>query len=245
VSEVLIIDKSCKSPFSHNPDDYKDGFLVLMDKPYGWTSADVVRKVKFTLKRHFHHEVKVGHAGTLDPLATGLLVLCVGKTTKMSESLQAEEKEYVAEFCTGATTPSFDMEKEIDATYPYLHITEDMVKNTLRRFEGEQEQLPPVFSAKYVEGIRAYEKARLGETVELKPAAIKIYSISLTEFNLPKMKIKVRCSKGTYIRALARDIGVSLESGAYLTALRRTASGGFNVEDSLSVEDFTSLCAEQ
>lgn len=236
-----IINCTHTSPLSRDIEDYPAGFILTIDKPYRWTSADVVRKVKFTLKRHFHHEIKVGHAGTLDPLATGVLVICAGKTTKIAEQLQAEKKEYIAEITLGATTPSFDMEKDVDATYPFEHITRESVEDLLKRMTGPQEQYPPIFSAKYIDGTRAYEKARLGEKVELKSSHIVIYSMFLLNFDLPVIRIRVECSKGTYIRALARDIGSSLNSGGYLSSLRRTASGGFRVEDCLDMESFARI----
>lgn len=240
-SQFLILDRTHSSPLSRSAGDYPAGFLVAVDKPYGWTSADVVRKIKFTFKRHFHHEIKVGHAGTLDPLATGVLVICAGRTTKMAESLQAERKEYVADITLGATTPSYDLEKEIDATYPFEHITGEAVTSLLRKMTGPQDQYPPVFSAKYIDGTRAYEKARLGEDVVLKPSRIEIYDMELLDFKLPRIRIRVECSKGTYIRALARDIGEALDSGAHLSALRRTASGGFRVENCLEMDKFTEI----
>jgi len=239
-----IFGRTDTAPLSRNIEDYPAGFLLTVDKPYRWTSADVVRKVKFTLKRHFHHDIKVGHAGTLDPLATGVLVICAGKTTKMAEQLQAEKKEYIAEITLGATTPSFDLEKEIDARFPFEHITKESVEELLIRMTGAQEQYPPIYSAKYIDGTRAYEKARQGEDVELKPAHIEIYDMELLDFDLPIIRIRVECSKGTYIRALARDIGSALDSGGHLSALRRTASGGFRIEDCLDMETFTGIYRE-
>lgn len=216
----------------------EDGYVAVIDKPLEWTSADVVRKVKFRLQRMGYRKIKVGHAGTLDPLATGILIVCIGKATKRVDALQAERKEYVAELMLGATTPSFDMEHEVDATYPTDHITREKVLEALASLEGERLQSPPLYSAKKVEGVRAYEFARAGEEVELKKALINIYSITLEEYDLPKIRIRVECSKGTYIRSLAREIGEALQSGAYLTSLRRTASGDFRVENALQLEDF-------
>lgn len=216
----------------------EDGYVVVIDKPLEWTSADVVRKVKFRLQRMGYRKIKVGHAGTLDPLATGILIVCIGKATKRVDALQAERKEYVAELMLGATTPSFDMEHEVDATYPTDHITREKVLEALASLEGERLQSPPLYSAKKVEGVRAYEFARAGEEVELKKALINIYSLTLEEYDLPKIRIRVECSKGTYIRSLAREIGEALQSGAYLTSLRRTASGDFRVENALQLEDF-------
>lgn len=216
----------------------EDGYVAVIDKPLEWTSADVVRKVKFRLQRMGYRKIKVGHAGTLDPLATGILIVCIGKATKKVDALQAEKKEYVAELMLGATTPSFDMEHPVDCTYPYEHITREKVIEALASLEGERLQSPPLYSAKKVEGVRAYEFARAGEEIELKKALINIYSLVLEEFSLPKIRIRVECSKGTYIRSLAREIGEALQSGAYLTSLRRTASGDFRVENALQLDEF-------
>jgi len=215
----------------------EEGIIIPIDKPYGWTSADVVRKVKFLLqKKTGQKKIKVGHAGTLDPLATGLLLLCVGKATKLADRLQAEDKEYVADIRLGATTPSFDLEKEIDATYPFEHITKEAVERVLQQFTGEQEQIPPIFSAKLIDGKRAYELARAGKTTEMKPAVITINELVLLQYALPDIIIKIGCSKGTYIRSLARDLGVALQSGGHLTGLRRTRSGEHKVEAAFNLE---------
>ncbi|MBQ7856392.1 MAG: tRNA pseudouridine(55) synthase TruB [Alistipes sp.] len=216
----------------------EDGYVAVIDKPLEWTSADVVRKIKFRLQRKGYRKIKVGHAGTLDPLATGILLVCIGRATKRVDELQAERKEYVAELELGATTPSFDMEHPIDATYPIEHITREKVEQALASLTGERLQAPPIYSAKKVEGMRAYEFARAGEEVELRKALINIYSISLEEYNLPHIRIRVECSKGTYIRSLAQEIGEALDSGAYLTSLRRTRSGDFDVERAWSLDDF-------
>ena len=216
----------------------EEGYVAVIDKPLEWTSADVVRKVKFRLQRMGYRKIKVGHAGTLDPLATGVLLVCIGRATKRVDSLQAERKEYVAELMLGATTPSYDMEHPVDQTFPIEHITKEAVESVLRTLEGERLQAPPLYSAKKVEGVRAYEFARQGEEVELKKALINIYSITLEEYDLPKIRIRVECSKGTYIRSLAKEIGEGLDSGAYLTSLRRTASGDFRVENAMQLEDF-------
>lgn len=216
----------------------EDGYVALIDKPLGWTSTDVVRKVKFRLQKSGYRKIKVGHAGTLDPLATGVLLICIGKATKRVEELQAQRKEYVAELELGATTPSFDMEKEIDQRYPIDHITKEKVIEALQLLTGERLQAPPIFSAKRVDGTRAYELARAGEEVELKKALINIYSITLEEYNLPYIKIRVECSKGTYIRSLAQEIGEQLHSGAYLRSLRRTKSGLWDVKNAESLDEF-------
>jgi tRNA pseudouridine55 synthase len=218
--------------------EFPEGYVAVIDKPYEWTSADVVRKIKFQLRKCGYPKIKIGHAGTLDPLATGILLVCIGRATKQVEALQAEEKEYVAELMLGATTPSGDMEHEVDQTYPTEHITREMVEEALKSLTGEREQLPPLYSAKKVQGVRAYEFARAGEEVELKKALINIYEMELVEWDLPRIKIRVRCSKGTYIRSLAFEIGEAVQSGAYLTSLRRTRSGGYTVEKSHTLDDF-------
>lgn len=218
--------------------EFPEGYVAVIDKPYEWTSADVVRKIKFQLRKCGYPKIKIGHAGTLDPLATGILLVCIGRATKQVEALQAEEKEYVAELMLGATTPSGDMEHEVDNTYPTEHITREMVEEALKSLTGEREQLPPLYSAKKVQGVRAYEFARAGEEVELKKALINIYELELVEYDMPRIKIRVRCSKGTYIRSLAFEIGEAVNSGAYLTSLRRTRSGGFTVEKSHTLDDF-------
>ena len=234
----LTIDKDSIQMLQGNIDDYPCGIVIPIDKPYRWTSADVVRKVKFIAQKHFRKKnLKVGHAGTLDPLATGILLVCIGKATKQAEALQAERKEYIAEIELGATTPCFDLEKEIDKRYPYEHITREMVEQVIPRFIGEQDQVPPIFSAKLIDGTRAYEMARAGEEVVMKPARITIYNLEILEFSLPKLVLRVECSKGTYIRSLARDVGAALESGGHLTGLTRTLSGGFGIGKALKMED--------
>ncbi len=216
----------------------EEGYIAVIDKPLEWTSSDVVRKIKFRLNKMGHRKIKVGHAGTLDPLATGILLVCIGKATKQVDALQAERKEYVAELMLGATTPSYDMEHPVDKTYPTDHITREMVDEALLSLTGERLQAPPIYSAKKVEGLRAYELARAGEQVELRKALINIYSITLEEYELPKMRIRVECSKGTYIRSLAQEIGEKLNSGAYLTSLRRTRNGRFTEQDAVSLDEF-------
>lgn len=218
--------------------EFTEGYIAIIDKPYEWTSADVVRKIKFQLRKCGYPKIKIGHAGTLDPLATGILIVCIGRATKMVEQLQAEQKEYIAELILGATTPSGDMEHEVDKHYPTEHITRESVEEALRSLTGEREQLPPLYSAKKVSGVRAYEFARAGEEVELKRAKVNIYAMELLEYDLPRIKIRVECSKGTYIRSLAFEIGEALNSGAYLSSLRRTRSGGFIVERAHTLENF-------
>jgi tRNA pseudouridine55 synthase len=216
----------------------EEGYVAVIDKPLEWTSTDVVRKVKFRLQRMGYRKIKVGHAGTLDPLATGILLISIGRATKRVEELQAERKEYVAELMLGATTPSFDMEHPVDKIYPTDHITREKVEAALLSLTGERLQAPPIYSAKKVEGMRAYEFARAGEEVELRKALINIYSIVLEEYDMPRIRIRVECSKGTYIRSLAQEIGEALDSGAYLTSLRRTRSGDHRVEDAVGLDDF-------
>lgn len=217
--------------------NFKDGAIICVNKPYGWTSFGVVNKVRyFVCRKQGVKKLKVGHAGTLDPLATGVMILCTGRATKRIEEFQAHTKEYVATLRLGATTPSFDLEKEIDATYPTDHITRELVEETLRLFVGSIEQVPPAFSACKVDGKRAYDLARKGREVELKPKTLVIDEIELLACELPDIRIRVVCSKGTYIRALARDIGVALHSGAHLTALERTRVGDVRLEDCLALD---------
>jgi tRNA pseudouridine55 synthase len=221
--------------------DFKSGTILSFDKPLEWTSFGLVNKVRYLLCRHIgEKKLKVGHAGTLDPLATGVLIICTGKATKQIDTLQAKTKEYVATLQLGATTPSFDLETEVDATYPTAHITEEKVKEALTRFIGRIEQVPPSYSACKVDGKRAYDLARQGKEVELKAKVLVIDEIELLDFNPTAMQatIRVVCSKGTYIRALARDIGLALESGAHLTALRRTRIGDYRVEDCHTLDTF-------
>ena len=289
--KALTVDKnflSGDSRLSESIEDYPEGIIIPIDKPYRWTSADVIRKVKWAACRHFHKKnLKVGHAGTLDPLATGVLLVCIGKATKLAETLQKEGKEYVAGISFGATTPSYDLEKAIDQEYSTDGVSEQSIRETLPKFLGEQEQIAPLFSAKSVDGVRAYELARkqyrdahkektdvmtgfdhtVAET--LNKQVINIYEMELLSFfpdgkevevhddrlrpnprinvvdtsamHLPLAEIRVACSKGTYIRALARDLGEALGTGAHLKSLKRTGSGGFAVEDSLSINDITGV----
>ena len=225
--------------------DFPEGYIAVIDKPLEWTSTDVVRKIKYALQHKLgYRKIKIGHAGTLDPLATGVLIICIGKATKIVNALQAEEKEYIAELELGATTPSFDMEHPIDCRYPTEHITREMIEQALRDLTGERLQAPPIYSAKKVEGVRAYEFARAGEEVELKKALINIYEMEILELEMPCLKIRVRCSKGTYIRSLAQEIGQAVGSGAYLTSLRRTRSGGFTAENGWKLENFMEKLTE-
>lgn len=225
--------------------DFLAGEILPLYKPYGWTSFQIVSKVRYHLSRH--HKVKrfkVGHAGTLDPLATGVLLLCTGKATKRIEELQSHTKEYVADLMLGATTPSFDLEHPVDATYPYEHITPELIKETLPRFIGDIAQRPPLFSACKVDGTRAYKLARDGSDVELAPKQIRIDEIELIACELPKITIRVVCGKGTYIRSLARDIGEALGSGAHLTRLERTRIGDVRIEQCINPENFQTWLEE-
>lgn len=222
--------------------DYLTGKLLLFDKPFEWTSFDLVHKVRYELKRKYgFRKIKVGHAGTLDPLATGLMIICTGKFTKDIQRYQDLKKEYIATIKVGETTPSFDLESKVDEVYPVAHIDENKLKRVLESFIGEQEQLPPVFSAKNIDGVRAYEYARRGEDVKLTPKRINLFEIELLRFQLPEFSIRVICSKGTYIRALARDIGVALQSGAHLTGLRRTVVGNYKLSEAMSFEEFKKI----
>ena len=280
--EALILNPG-SAPLSRNIEDYPDGIIIPIDKPYRWTSADVIRKVKYAAIRHFGKKnLKVGHAGTLDPLATGVLLVCIGKATKLAETLQSHDKEYIAGITFGATTPSYDLEKEIDRMFPYEHITAESILEVLPAFIGEQDQVAPLFSAKSVDGVRAYELARKlhkeGKTLDeaaqelIRTSRITISELELLEFNeaynseggrdsedratnsqesnassrinitdnsalgLPHASIRMACSKGTYVRAFARDLGEALGSGAHLDSLQRSRSGIFKVEEALSVE---------
>ncbi len=212
-----------------------EGEIICLDKPLGWTSFDAVKRVRgAVLRRLGVKRFKVGHAGTLDPLATGVVLVCTGRATKLIEQLQSGEKEYIATLALGATTPSFDLETEIDATYPTEHITEQAVREALAQFVGRIEQVPPAFSAVKVDGHRAYRLARKGHEVQLRAKILEIKEIELLEYSRESVTIRVVCSKGTYIRALARDIGAALGSGAHLTALRRTRVGSYTLDAAVS-----------
>lgn len=226
--------------------NFKKGEILYFNKPLTWTSFNLVSRVRYHLSRKLGvKKLKVGHAGTLDPLATGVMIICTGKATKRIEEFQYQTKEYIATIQLGATTPSYDLEKEIDATYPTEHITEAMVGETLKTFIGEIQQIPPAFSACKVDGTRAYDLARKGKEVDLKPKLLVIDEIELLECNLPEMKIRVVCSKGTYIRALARDIGEALNSGAHLTGLVRTRIGEITLNQCMDVETFPEWLEQQ
>ncbi|GHU90059.1 tRNA pseudouridine synthase B [Bacteroidia bacterium] len=222
--------------------DFQGGEILYFDKPLHWTSFDLVNKVRYKISKFLKQKkIKVGHAGTLDPLATGVLIICTGKATKRIEEFQYQTKEYVATLKLGETTPSFDLETEVDAFYPIEHITEELVEEVLQQFTGSIEQIPPVYSACKINGDRAYEFARKGVEVELKPKLLIIDEIELLSHNMPEITIRVVCSKGTYIRALARDIGKALGSGAHLTGLCRTRIGDIKLKDCMKIEDVDSL----
>lgn len=225
--------------------DFLSGEILYLDKPLGWTSFDVVKRVRGTLLRRLKmKKLKVGHAGTLDPLATGVMIVATGRATKRIEELQAGVKEYVATMALGATTPSYDLETEVDATYPTGHITRGLVEEVLTQFHGSIEQVPPSYSACKVDGHRAYKMARSGKEVELKAKTLTIDEIELLEYSQQSITVRVVCSKGTYIRALARDIGQALGSGAHLTALRRTRVGDVNEAQCMSVDQMVELLRE-
>lgn len=218
--------------------DFVEGEILYVEKPLNWTSFDLVNKIRWKITRSLKlKKLKVGYAGTLDPLATGVMIICTGKATKRIDEFQYQDKEYIATLKLGATTPSFDLEKEIDAVYPTKHITRELIDQVIPTFKGEIWQVPPVYSAVKVEGKRAYDYAREGQAVELKPKLLVIDEIEVLNFSLPELKIRVVCSKGTYIRALARDIGEALHSGAHLTALERTRIGEVTLEKCLKIDD--------
>ena len=283
------------TPFTHDIADYPDGIVLPIDKPFRWTSADVIRKVKFAAIRHFRKKnLKVGHAGTLDPLATGVLLVCIGPACKRAQEFQDHDKGYVADIRFGATTPSYDLEKEVDRTFPFEHVTEEAVRSVLPSFLGTQEQIAPLFSAKSVDGVRAYEMARKlyrnaqkgildpdfdaaaletlhhstitiselelldfkeatsahgasaseGSADAQSTASSRIHLTDTSSMGLPEAKIRIACSKGTYIRAFARDLGEALGTGAHLSGLVRTKTGAFRLEDALTLDEALALLAE-
>lgn len=309
--EPLIISKQALAELSVNPEDYPSGIIIPIDKPYRWTSTDVVRRIKFALRRRWGlKNVKVGHAGTLDPLATGILIVCIGKATKIAESLQAERKEYIAQFTLGATTPSYDREHPINEVFDTSRITIDRIREAVSGLVGKFDQVPPAFSAKYVNGKRSYDLVRSGQEVELKPSKVEIYSAELIGCRniagggdfalpiaeiespecgapsygsdsahdfftvkkwkaradnnyelekedvsdallspqevsaLPVITVRIACSKGTYIRSIARDLGLELCGGAYMSSLRRVASGGFKIENSVTFDESLRIIPE-
>ena len=218
---------------------YKNGQVLLIDKPLTWTSFQVVNKLRWEIRQRFNiKKIKVGHAGTLDPLATGLLIICTGKQTKRIDTYQGQVKEYTGTFTLGGTTQSYDLETEIDNTFPTAHITEELLHETTKQFVGEIQQKPPIFSAIKKDGKRLYELARKGETIEIKERTVTVSSFEITKIKLPEVEFRIICSKGTYIRSIAFDYGKALNSGGYLSALRRTKIGNFSVDDAFSVEEF-------
>ncbi|WP_198943165.1 tRNA pseudouridine(55) synthase TruB [Polaribacter tangerinus] len=222
-------------------ENFKDGQVLLIDKPLTWTSFQVVNKIRWEIKQRFNlKKIKVGHAGTLDPLATGLLILCTGKQTKNINTYQGQIKEYTGTFTIGATTPSYDLETAIDKTFETAHITKDLLQNTCAQFIGEINQKPPIFSAIKKDGKRLYELARKGESTEIKTRKVTVLEFEITAIKMPNVSFRIVCSKGTYIRSLAFDYGKALNSGAHLSALRRTKIGQFSVEKALSVNEFIS-----
>jgi tRNA pseudouridine55 synthase len=227
-------------------ENFKKGQVLLIDKPLEWTSFQVVNKLRWHIKQRFKiKNIKVGHAGTLDPLATGLLILCTGKETKNIDTYQAQTKEYKGTFTIGATTPSYDLETSVDETFPVDHITSNLIEETTKQFTGIIQQKPPIFSAIKQDGKRLYDLARKGETAEIKSRETTIFEFEITHIELPKIDFRVVCSKGTYIRSLAYDFGKALNSGAHLSALRRTKIGNFKVEDALTVDDFINQISAQ
>lgn len=217
--------------------DFIDGTILVVDKPAGWTSFDVVNKLRYPIKRLTKiKRIKVGHAGTLDPLATGVLVVCTGKMTKQINTLMLDDKEYTGVITLGATTPSFDLETEIDQTFDVGHITEELIEEARQRFVGEIFQVPPMFSAKKIDGKPAYKAARRGEEVKMRKTVVNILELEFTKIEMPDLHFRMRCSKGTYVRSLAHDLGQALDSGAHLSLLKRTSSGAYSIEQAADVK---------
>lgn len=227
-------------PFNaKSAEDFQEGQLILIDKPLTWTSFDAVNKMRYLLKKKFNiKKIKVGHGGTLDPLASGLIIIGIGKATKQLDLLQNEQKEYIAKITFGGTTPTYDLEMEVDQHFETKHITEELLNTALLSFLGEQDQIPPIFSAKHIDGRRAYELARSGEDIVLPARKVNFYEIELLENNFPEISVRILCSKGTYIRSFAFDLGRKVNSGAYLSGLRRTKSGSFSIDNAISIEEF-------
>ena len=216
-----------------------EGQVLIIDKPLSWTSFNVVKKVELLIRKHFQlKKIKVGHAGTLDPLATGLLIVCTGKMTKQIDKIQSGVKEYLATIEFGKTTPSYDLETQFDAEFPTDHINKELIIERMKIFIGEIDQIPPLFSAKSIDGKRAYTFARKGVDMELKSNKVTISDLEIIEYNHPEIRIRIRCSKGTYIRSFAHDLGKVLNSGAYLKALRRTISGDYQIKDAITIDEF-------
>lgn len=226
--------------------DLREGAMLLVDKPAGWTSFDVVNKIRFAAKRKYEvKKIKVGHAGTLDPLATGLLIICTGKMTKQIDAYQGMDKVYTGSLRLGATTPTYDAESEVDATYPTEHLVTDGILEAVKTLEGTIEQTPPVFSAVKIGGKRAYELARKNKPVEMKKRTVQIHYFKVTDLQIPDLSFKIKCSKGTYIRSLAYDLGRLVDNGAYLTSLRRTQIGEYDVADAWSLDDLVEAIQDQ
>jgi tRNA pseudouridine55 synthase len=216
-----------------------EGEVILIDKPLHWTSFNVVKKIRQLIRNKFKiKKIKVGHAGTLDPLATGLLILCTGKKTKEISSIQEKDKEYIATIEFGKSTPSFDLETEFNGEFVTNHITPKLIEEKMKAFVGEIDQIPPLYSAKFIDGKRAYKFARKGVNMELKPSRVNIKELEILDYSHPVLTLRILCSKGTYIRSLANDLGVALSSGGYLKALRRTVSGNYQIKDAISIEEF-------
>ncbi len=225
-----------------NAQNFIEGEVLLIDKPLDWTSFQVVNKLRFSLRKYLDiKKIKVGHAGTLDPKATGLLIICTGKKTKTIDQLMGLEKEYTGTIKLGATTPSYDTESEENEQFSTAHITEDLAKQTAQTFLGEQQQIPPLFSAKKIDGVRAYEHARKGSDMELKPNTVHIHAFEITNFSPNEITFRIVCSKGTYIRSIAHDFGKKLNSGGYLTSLRRTKIGDFYIEKAQTLDEFIQM----
>lgn len=225
--------------------DYKDGQVLIVDKPLEWTSFQLVNKIRWLIRKNLNiKKIKVGHAGTLDPLATGLMIICTGKFTKRINEFMGQEKEYTGTISLGATTPSYDLETEVDQTFPTAHITEEAIHAFAKAYQGYLQQRPPIFSALKKEGKRLYEFARAGETVEIPTREIHISAFEITRIEMPEVDFRVSCSKGTYIRSLAYDFGLALESGAHLTALRRTRIGDYYVDNAQTLEEFTTIITQ-
>ncbi|MFH0894370.1 MAG: tRNA pseudouridine(55) synthase TruB [Bacteroidota bacterium] len=217
--------------------DFTQGEILAIDKPFRWTSFDAVNHLKVFLKYQLKQKIKIGHAGTLDPLATGLLLICIGRMTKQIDALQALEKEYTGTFRLGETTPSFDLETDVDGIFPIDHITEEMIHNATKQFIGDIEQEPPIYSAKKIDGKRAYDYARAGQEVIMKKKPVTIHSFTIEKIEIPTIFFRVVCSKGTYIRSLARDYGIALQSGAYMSSLKRTRIGDFKIEEAMTPDE--------
>lgn len=232
--------------YSLPPYDFLAGATLLVDKPKGWTSFDVVNKIRYKLRHRLHvKKIKVGHAGTLDPMATGLLIICTGKFTKKLAQYQGLDKEYTGTITLGGTTPSYDAESDVEERFPVEHITPEMLEQARHQFIGEIEQVPPMFSAIKVDGQPLYKRARRGETIKVMPRNVHIYDFQFTRIELPEVDFRVHCSKGTYIRSLAHDLGKALHSGAYLSALRRTRIGSFRLEDAWELEELVDYIEEK